>query len=337
MANPGDSPTPSSSRPTSSASWANTSSCARAGAQNYPGLCPFHGEKTPSFSVHATRQFFHCFGCGASGDVFTFVQKIENITFPEAVRAVAQKLGIPLPKASSARRKRPARPACAASCSTSTSAPAPGSSSSCAVPRRRRPRVSCRARTRRRSRSPLPHRLRARVRLPAARRTPAPSRRRALRERACSPGRRNQRIDQGRRLGIRASMTNNGSPPAPAQPAIQPQPPSTPSSATASCFPSPTSPARSSPSPDAPSHRRQIRPQVSQLAGDAHLLQVARAVQPRQRQGGHPQAGLRHPGRGPDGLHFRLQRRIPQRDCRSGTAFTELQARCSAASAKTSW
>ncbi len=69
----------------------------KAGAQNYSGLCPFHGEKTASFSVHATKQFFHCFGCAASGDVFTFVQKIENITFPEAVRAVAQKLGIPLP------------------------------------------------------------------------------------------------------------------------------------------------------------------------------------------------------------------------------------------------
>jgi DNA primase len=72
----------------------------KAGAQNFSGLCPFHGEKTPSFSVHATRQFYHCFGCGVSGDVFSFVQKIENITFPEAVRQVAQKLGIPLPKAS---------------------------------------------------------------------------------------------------------------------------------------------------------------------------------------------------------------------------------------------
>jgi DNA primase len=70
----------------------------KSGAQNYSGLCPFHGEKTPSFSVHATRQFYHCFGCGVSGDVFGFVQKIENITFPEAVRLVAQKLGIPLPK-----------------------------------------------------------------------------------------------------------------------------------------------------------------------------------------------------------------------------------------------
>ena len=70
----------------------------KAGAQNYSGLCPFHGEKTPSFSVHATRQFYHCFGCGVSGDVFSFVQKIENVTFPETVRLVAQKLGIPLPK-----------------------------------------------------------------------------------------------------------------------------------------------------------------------------------------------------------------------------------------------
>lgn len=70
----------------------------KAGAQNFTGLCPFHQEKTPSFSVHATRQFFHCFGCGVSGDVFSFVQKVENITFPEAVRLVAQKLDIKLPK-----------------------------------------------------------------------------------------------------------------------------------------------------------------------------------------------------------------------------------------------
>jgi DNA primase len=71
----------------------------KAGAQNYSGLCPFHNEKTASFTVSATKQFFYCFGCGATGDVFAFVQKIENVTFPEAVRAVAQKLGIALPKA----------------------------------------------------------------------------------------------------------------------------------------------------------------------------------------------------------------------------------------------
>ena len=70
----------------------------KSGAQNYSGICPFHNEKSPSFSVHQSRQFFHCFGCGVSGDVFSFIQKIENITFPEAVRAVAQKLGVPMPK-----------------------------------------------------------------------------------------------------------------------------------------------------------------------------------------------------------------------------------------------
>jgi DNA primase len=70
----------------------------KSGAQNFSGLCPFHQEKTPSFSVHATKQFYHCFGCGVSGDVFSFVQKIENISFPEAIRLVAQKLDIKLPK-----------------------------------------------------------------------------------------------------------------------------------------------------------------------------------------------------------------------------------------------
>jgi DNA primase len=70
----------------------------KSGSQNYSGLCPFHKEKTPSFSVHATKQFYYCFGCGEKGDVFKFVQKIENITFPEAVRAIAQKIGVAMPK-----------------------------------------------------------------------------------------------------------------------------------------------------------------------------------------------------------------------------------------------
>jgi DNA primase len=70
----------------------------KAGAQNFSGLCPFHGEKTPSFSVHATRQFYHCFGCGVSGDVFSFVQKLENVGFLESVKIVALKCGIALPK-----------------------------------------------------------------------------------------------------------------------------------------------------------------------------------------------------------------------------------------------
>ncbi len=70
----------------------------KAGAQNWTGLCPFHSEKSGSFSVHQARQFFHCFGCGASGDVFTFVQRTENVSFPESVKIVAAKMGIALPK-----------------------------------------------------------------------------------------------------------------------------------------------------------------------------------------------------------------------------------------------
>ncbi len=64
---------------------------------NFTGLCPFHNEKTPSFSVSQTKQFYYCFGCGAGGDVFKFVMEMEKITFPESVRAVAEKCGIAIP------------------------------------------------------------------------------------------------------------------------------------------------------------------------------------------------------------------------------------------------
>jgi DNA primase len=66
--------------------------------QNFTGLCPFHQEKTPSFAVHPVRQIYHCFGCGAGGDVFKFVMELEKSTFPEAIRTVAEKSGIPIPK-----------------------------------------------------------------------------------------------------------------------------------------------------------------------------------------------------------------------------------------------
>ena len=66
---------------------------------NLKGLCPFHAEKTPSFSVHRERQIFHCFGCGVGGDVFKFVMLAEQATFPESIRIVADKCGIPMPKA----------------------------------------------------------------------------------------------------------------------------------------------------------------------------------------------------------------------------------------------
>ncbi len=62
------------------------------------GLCPFHGEKTPSFTVNEERGRFHCFGCGEDGDVFAFVMKTESLTFPEAVRRVAERFGIPVPE-----------------------------------------------------------------------------------------------------------------------------------------------------------------------------------------------------------------------------------------------
>jgi DNA primase len=70
----------------------------KTGAQNFTGLCPFHKEKTGSFSVNATHGYYYCFGCHEKGDVFNFVMKMDGLTFPEAVRAVATKAGIPLPK-----------------------------------------------------------------------------------------------------------------------------------------------------------------------------------------------------------------------------------------------
>src|SRR5690242_1966240 len=67
--------------------------------QNYRGLCPFHAEKTPSFNVHPTKQIYHCFGCGVGGDVFKFVMEMEKCAFPEAIRLVAEKCGIAIPRA----------------------------------------------------------------------------------------------------------------------------------------------------------------------------------------------------------------------------------------------
>ena len=70
----------------------------RQAGKNYTGLCPFHEEKTPSFSVNDERGFFHCFGCGEGGNAFTFLCRLEGISFPEAVRRLAAKAGVPLPQ-----------------------------------------------------------------------------------------------------------------------------------------------------------------------------------------------------------------------------------------------
>ncbi|UCD83627.1 MAG: DNA primase [Deltaproteobacteria bacterium] len=66
--------------------------------RNYQGLCPFHSEKTPSFTVNEEKGIFHCFGCGAGGNVFTFLMKAANLSFPEAARQLAKKAGVEIPR-----------------------------------------------------------------------------------------------------------------------------------------------------------------------------------------------------------------------------------------------
>lgn len=73
---------------------------------NYFGLCPFHNEKSPSFSVSPGKQMYYCFGCGAGGNVITFLMEYENQTFPEAVRTLAQRAGIALPEADDSKEAR---------------------------------------------------------------------------------------------------------------------------------------------------------------------------------------------------------------------------------------
>ena len=72
----------------------------KSGASRYMGLCPFHSEKTPSFTVHAIHQFYKCFSCGAGGDVVKFVMEKEGLSFWEALKQLAERYGIPLPKRS---------------------------------------------------------------------------------------------------------------------------------------------------------------------------------------------------------------------------------------------
>src|SRR5690242_15511239 len=66
----------------------------------FTGLCPFHSEKTPSFTVHVSKQFYHCFGCHAHGDVLKFVMEMEHVSFYEALKSLAERFGVPMPKRS---------------------------------------------------------------------------------------------------------------------------------------------------------------------------------------------------------------------------------------------
>ena len=70
----------------------------RLAGKNYSGLCPFHTEKTPSFIVSPDLQRYKCFGCGETGDIYNFIQKIENIDFPEALEKLAKEAGVELKK-----------------------------------------------------------------------------------------------------------------------------------------------------------------------------------------------------------------------------------------------
>ncbi|MBU2251187.1 MAG: DNA primase, partial [Candidatus Omnitrophica bacterium] len=65
--------------------------------RNFKGLCPFHGEKTPSFMVSPQKQIFHCFGCGQGGGIFQFLTLVEKISFPEAVEMLAKRAGLEIP------------------------------------------------------------------------------------------------------------------------------------------------------------------------------------------------------------------------------------------------
>lgn len=73
---------------------------------SYFGLCPFHNEKSPSFSVSGSKQMFYCFGCGEGGNVFSFIMKYENYTFPEAVKMLADRAGVQLPEVSMSPEER---------------------------------------------------------------------------------------------------------------------------------------------------------------------------------------------------------------------------------------
>jgi len=75
--------------------------------RNFKGLCPFHSEKTPSFSVSSEKRIYHCFGCGTGGNVFKFLMEIQHISFPDAIKLLADRTGVPLPRNASGHHPDP--------------------------------------------------------------------------------------------------------------------------------------------------------------------------------------------------------------------------------------
>src|SRR5688572_11645906 len=72
---------------------------------NFSACCPFHNEKTPSFTVSATKQFYHCFGCGAHGNAIGFLMEYQGLAYPEAIRMLAESVGMPVPETRTPRQK----------------------------------------------------------------------------------------------------------------------------------------------------------------------------------------------------------------------------------------
>lgn len=78
--------------------------------KNWMACCPFHNEKTPSFSVSPDKQFYYCFGCGAGGNALGFIMDHDNLEFPEAVEELAKKAGVDVPREESGGRRKPRQP-----------------------------------------------------------------------------------------------------------------------------------------------------------------------------------------------------------------------------------
>ena len=117
--------------PWTSSSWSRPArSCGAPGPARYEGLCPFHEERTPSFGIDPVQKVYYCFGCQASGDVFTFVQETEGVDFKGALELLADRYGVELEREQEDRGEAERRSA-ASACSSCSRARAPTTSAAC--------------------------------------------------------------------------------------------------------------------------------------------------------------------------------------------------------------